>query len=626
MTLAAGTARLGIFFARPAATTADTDDRWSWGMFPVLALVAAAGVVLVAFANMVGGADQSWGDVPFFVGLVLIVVPIGLRLLQVEPKGTERAALVLFLGLALYACKVVHDPLIAGGYDEYLHLRTAQDIVAQHGLFAQNSLLTVSPYYPGLELVTTAISQMSGIGVYEAGIIVLGGARLVFGLSLFFFFAMASGSSRVAGIAALIYMTNSRFLYFDSQFAYETLALPLAAAVLYLLARRGHSGPARWLGLTVIAGITLAAVVTTHHVTSMTLSLFLLAWAVIALIVKRRDRSRPGRFALLSTGLTIGWTVTVATATIGYLAPVLSASLGEVLKLIDGEMEGRELFVSRAGDIAPIWERLVGSASAGIILALLPLGLLIVWFRFRSTPLMLTLGLVALTFPLTLAARFIPVGAEAAARTPELIFIGIAPVVALALARLTYGGRFGQWQMAVAGGVLAVLAIGGVLVGMPPWARLPGPYMVSADRRSIDAASIEASAWSRAVLGMHNNFVADRVNRVLLATFGGQDVVVTYESGVPVRNLYLSPTIGDRERRIVTRGDVEYLLVDHRLTTGLPVVGHYFDRGEEVVVGIHDSPLDPALLDKFDDVPAISRVYDSGDIQIYDMRGLQTTE
>jgi hypothetical protein len=71
-------------------------------------------------------------------------------------------------------------------------------------------------------------------------------------------------------------------------------------------------------------------------------------------------------------------------------------------------------------------------------------------------------------------------------------------------------------------------------------------------------------------------------------------------------------------------GRIEYLLADQRLTTGLPVVGHYFDRGEESFVGRRQTPLDPLLLSKFDRLPEVHRVFDSGNIQLYDISRLAT--
>lgn len=606
-----------VVTTRAGETTAD--EGWTWGAVPLLTLVAAIGIALVAVANRVAAGGAQWGDVPFFVGLIVIVVPIALRLLQVDVRGSERVALVVVLGIALYACKLLHDPVIPGGYDEFLHLRTAQDIVSNHVIFLPNSLLTVSPYYPGLELVTAAVSQMSGIGVYESGIIVLGFSRIALALALFFLFAMATSSSRVAGIAAAIYMTNSHFLYFDSQFAYESLALPLAVAVVYLLARRGRADATRWLGLSVLAVVGIVGVVTTHHVTAGLLALFLLIWAAMAWLLHNRDRSRPTRFAVATTLLVVFWTVVVASATLAYLGPVLTSSVGQLVDLVAGNIAARQLFVSRAGDASPLWEKLLGSASAGVVLLLLPLGLLIVRHRYRSTPLMVVFAILALAFPLTLIARFSPLGAEVASRTPEYLFLGIAPIMALTLARLAYTGRLGAFQMIGAAAVMIVLTIGGVLVGMPDWSRLPGPYLVSADGRSVDAQGVAAASWTLEKLGPDNNVASDRVNRLLLSAYGQQQVVTTYVTGIPIRNLFLDPVLGPHDEQLARAANIQYVLTDQRLTTGLPVVGHYFDRGEEVVEGIHDKPLDPNLLNKFDDQPNIDRIFDGGDIHIYDL-------
>jgi hypothetical protein len=111
-----------------------------------------------------------------------------------------------------------------------------------------------------------------------------------------------------------------------------------------------------------------------------------------------------------------------------------------------------------------------------------------------------------------------------------------------------------------------------------------------------------------------------------MSAMGQQNMITTYETGVPVRRLYLTNDIGPIHRQIIAAGDVKYLLTDQRFTRFLPTVGHYFDRGEESFVGIRTSPLDPLLLSKFDRLPEVHRVFDSGNIQIYDVSGLASTE
>jgi hypothetical protein len=426
----------------------------------------------------------------------------------------------------------------------------------------------------------------------------------------------------VAGIASFIYMMNPQFLYFDSQFAYESLALPLAAFVLYLLARRAHSSAALWAGLTVILLVMLPPVVITHHVTSLLLAAFLLLWATVGVVMRRRDRARPGTVAVLTALLVLAWSVAIAPVVIDYLAPMLELAGDQVIQLLLGNLDPRQLFVAPSGGSAPAWERLIGSASVGVTLLLLPLGLLIVWIHHRWNPVMLALAIIALLYPASLVARLTPVGADVASRMPEFLYIGVAVVVGLALARFSYRGLIGGLRLATVGSALAVLVVGSVLVGMPGWERLPGPYLVSADVRSIESEGLAAAAWSKEVLGSSKRFVADRVNRLLLSTYGRQTIVTSYASGVAVNQLYFAPEVGDVERQIVQAGSVTYLLADRRLTTDLPTVGYYFDRGEERLVGKHVAPLDAALLDKFDHTPGVSRVFDSGNIRIYDISGI----
>jgi hypothetical protein len=593
-------------------------------LLPVIAALVMFGLLAVACANLVAARGALWADPLFFVGLLLIVVPIALRLFAERPTRHERLGLVILLGMALFACKLLRDPLRVGAYDEFLHLRTADDILLTGTVFSPNTLLGVSPFYPGLELITTALSDVSGLPLFEAGVLALAAARLVFVLALGFFFEMATGSARVAAIATLIYMLNPKFLYFNAQFSYETLALPLAALVLFLLVRRGHAERHGWIGLTILLLLTIVSVVSTHHVTSTMLSGFLVLWGGVAVVLRKRDpfRAKPGRIAVFAIFVIVAWTTLVATATIGYLGPAVSSTVLEMARLIAGELDARALFVTRAGEVAPLWERLTGSASAAVVLLLLPLGLLVVRSRYRSSAIVVALSMVSLAYPATLLARFTRVGAEVATRTPEFLFLGIGLVAGLALARVTYRGVRGIALAGAAALMVAVLAAGGVIVGVAPWARLPGPYLVSADARSVESEGIAAAIWARNTLGTGNAIVADRVNRMLMSAYGLQNLVTTYETDVPVRRLYITPEIGPVHRQIIAEGHIQYLLTDQRLTTALPVVGHYFDRGEEVFIGRRQTPLDPVLLSKFDRLPEVHRVFDSGNIQLYDVSGL----
>ena len=216
---------------------AGAPGRSEWGALPLLALVAAVGLLLVALGFDGARAGRLGAETLFWLGLLLVVAPAGARLAGIEASRQEQIGLVALVGVALYLAKVWHSPAYFTFYDELQHWRTTDDVLRSGRLFTENPVLPVSPSFPGLENATSALASLSGVSIFGAGIIVVGVARLVLALALFALYETVGGSSRLAGVAALLYMANPNFLFFDAQFAYESLALPFAVLTLY--ARRG---------------------------------------------------------------------------------------------------------------------------------------------------------------------------------------------------------------------------------------------------------------------------------------------------------------------------------------------------------------------------------------------------
>ena len=176
--------------------------------------------------------------------------------------------MAIFLGLAIYFVKLLQSPLGFTFFDEFLHWRTANDILRSGHLFKENSLLPVSPLYPGLELATTAVANLTGLSIFGAGVIVVGVARAVLALALYLFYEQVSGSVRVAGIAAAIYMGNPHFVIFDAQFAYESFGLAFLLTILLALLRSQRAQGSARAGLNIVAVLCLCSLVATHHATS----------------------------------------------------------------------------------------------------------------------------------------------------------------------------------------------------------------------------------------------------------------------------------------------------------------------------------------------------------------------
>lgn len=600
--------------------------------FARIALVMAAGVAIVAVADTGARHSQWWAALAFWIGLAAIFVPAAIRLVGPTASPRERLWLVVTTGAMLYLVKVLRDPLAFSYHDELGHVRSTADILATHHLFTHNPLVGAYPYYPGIEIVTSALARVGELSIFHGGVLVLGLVRVVLGVALFLFYERVGGSARVAGIAALLYMGNPNFLFFDSQFAYETLALPLAVVILYALA-----GPRlNDRGLQVALAIVVGGLVVTHHMTPLALSVFLLAWVAFHLGGRRREQGDRDwtvvGFAVFTTTAFVLWFVLVAgKETLNELGPSFTGSLDAVRDLVRGTSGAKKVFGAASGPSDPPIVQLLGFASVGMILVGLPVGLKKLWDRHGRDVLALLLTAAAALYPVTLVLRLTQAGSELSNRASEFLFVGIAFVLALAVVDLKLPRRIRQSspriRLRATTGMFAALVtlvfLGGVVVGTAPYSRQPGPYLVGADMRSVDPHSVQAAKWAGQNLPPRSRILTDRTNGETMTAYGRVDPVTgNTANGIPVSDLFTSLTFGSVERDIIQSEKVRYLVVDRRLSESAPAVGVYFDRNERGAYS-HKTPISPDALAKFNTVLGLSRIYDDGAIAIYDTSGLR---
>jgi hypothetical protein len=205
-----------------------------------------------------------------------------------------------------------------------------------------------------------------------------------------------------------------------------------------------------------------------------------------------------------------------------------------------------------------------------------------------------------------------------------LTFIFIALAYVLAIGALK--GWLPQFPTKARIAVLTVwvtsIFLGGLIVGWPRWLRMPGPYLVVADSRSVEPEGVAAAKWVGEYLGPDNRIAADRVNSFLMLSHGEQHPVTIFYDRVDTPRLFFSPEFGPAEQAILELGGIQYIVVDYRLSTDLPQTGIYFELGEQNARK-HADPIDLVSLTKFDGLGRISRIFDSGDIVIYGVEGRQ---
>jgi hypothetical protein len=403
------------------------------GLLPLLALTSTLGLLIVSLSYYL----SQYGKLPleffFLPGLLLIFVPHVVRLLSPAPSRLERICLLCVVGLCFYLVQLMTSPLHFSSFDEFLHWRTADDIARSGHLFSENAMLPVSPYYPGLEIVTNAFSTMSGLNTFHAAIVVISTARLLMILSLFMLYEQVTRSGRMAGIATIIYMTNPHFIFFDALFSYETLALSLATCMLYILARYETTNKAyRWIMLA--AYIVLLAVTIVHHMTDYVFNGLLILWAGISLF-QASSRNMRGNLAIIAC---CGVLLSLAYAFFfqgnpvwGYLSSYFETAFTELGYIIAGTSTARPLFINQAAPSAPIWDRLLMIGSVGLVAFGLPFGLLSLWQQHRHNALAVTFGIASLAYPIVQMFRFTQFGSEIPGRSAASLFLPIAYVLTI---------------------------------------------------------------------------------------------------------------------------------------------------------------------------------------------------
>jgi hypothetical protein len=631
-------ARAFLGIGEPCRDFDRTAVKRRWGWLPPLSLNSAIALLLIAFALGSGGAAERSGATFFCVGTLLLFFPIATRIAWPSVSRFERIGLLLLATVAFYTIKIVASPLGFTGFDEFLHWVTADDILSRGKLFTPNSLLPISPLYPGLEIATTAVANITGLPLFASGLMLLGVSRLVFICALFLFFEAITASSRLAALGCFVYMGNSSFLIFHASFAYESLSIVFIVLVFLATVRAESDAPNRWVYFCFLAVPFLVALTMTHHATAFISMLILVMLAGLVLL----NRSVPGyRMAILALMLTAallswGWAILMGNLTSEYLASDLQRGLVDLYQLITTMTPIRKPFVGNDGSVAPVWQRITMLCA----LALVCLGLATGFFRTLSLAgfnimrrhgrmrisiswtnnWLVLLAMLTVVFPIAQVFRLTESAWELGNRLTPFLYFGVGPVCAVAVAALWQGRSTTPGRTMTVGAALTIVVSGGVFAGWGGPIELPRRYKVIADALSIESMGIGAAEWTRQWLGTGHRFVTDRVNRNLLAAYGRQQIVTTVHDQVDTSGLLFSASLGTEEYNALKGGDVDYILVDMRLTQALPRLGVYFERGEDPL--LHAAPPEPAVLLKFSQMTRVSRPFDNGYIIIYDVTGL----
>ena len=591
---------------------------------------ATTGLGLLAEGIAVAAAPQhpAMAEALFFVAMV-VPFAIFLTVLMIPRLGSLREITVAVLGLYPAVVDRMTSPLVLGGYDEHLHQGLLLNLLQGSGLFAPSPILQVGPYYPGLELFTGVGIRLTGMPVMLAMNLVVLLCRLLLVLIIYHSALLVSPSRRGASLVVAFYAVSSQFYSFNSQFAYQTLALTLGLGGLYLLRRAQLADYSSGRRLLFVASLLLIGTVVTHHATSWMVLAFLIAWAAMS---RKDERKTLVRAAVVMGATEAIWTGALAGRLAAYLGPIFLSVLRTAQAYL-GNTNQRQVFGTYAGTPpAPEWERLVLIVYiVTCTVAALVCAWVILSRAFHNRDRMLgLLGALNLAFPITFAAHFNPSVGAFGDRASTFLFLPLALSCSLIIQRHPRVIRrqahsrkpFRPAVVKALIGATSVVFLGGILLGSSPdYQRLPGSYLVSAENRSQDPETLAAVEWAAAHLQAGSTVVADRVPADLLAGQARMWPLSQPQNGFAPSQLYFSASWGPQQTAIVKGLHIDYLYVDVRLADSLPYIGYYIYNGETTT----PKRITVADVAKFAHVPGLKTVYHHGPVTIYDTSGLGVT-
>jgi hypothetical protein len=612
-------------------------------------IIGVAGVIKsyeVAQAVTSGEAEFTW----FWFGMLMIELPIIGFICYSRLSGGARSALLILFGIVTFLPKLIRSPSGPDYHDEFAHWRATYNILSSGKLFEPASIVPIISDFPGLHAATAAIVNFSGLDIWQSGTVLLILCHVAQVVGVAALGRSVGLDSRAAGIAGILYAANSSYLYFDTQFSYESMAITLliwglVCFVQAIRSRRGRRGV--WAASTVLL---CAGTVITHHLSAFGLCLIMLLISIALSVPPLARQDEWKKTAGLAWGLTLTmivilslWIYFVAPGTATYLFPYVGQGLSQLMNTAGGGGASKTLF---AASLSPLYEQESSFLMVPLMLALAVVAAFSVRRRMKNRlrpaggrGSLLPSGSMRATFIglAVLGAVYFPstifilsaAGSEGARRSWAQSWVGLTIFVGPAAVSLLgwAGNRRRLWSRVSVRAVLAlglvIIIVGGVAAGQDAVYRFPGPYLFGSDSRDETPELDAMSQWFLNRFGAGNNVVTDRYTGLIEASYGLQNTGFP-SAGFPVWDLYTSkpgqPVGPPFLLEELQYSKFLYLIVDERMATTVPEIGVYFEGVEPSnLITPAGKSLLAGRLGKFNTVQWMYKVFASDNYAVYRM-------
>ena len=253
-----------------------------------LAELTAAGLVAVGAALVIWAyriaptaTIQSYDPI-FWAGMLLAYLAVAWR-------AVSGRYAVFWLGLLGLFALLPKFLMSLGGplyFDETAQFALLRNVISSGRLFQHTPLLPIGTFYPGLESAAATIHWLTGLSPWDSALTLIAVVHCLLPVQVYYVARALPVPPRWAAAAGLVYAANPSFVYSDTQFSYESVAILLMLTIvrLYVEALAAErSGSPTWrqsLSAALLIAVISFGLVVTHHLTSLTGIALLLAGAL----------------------------------------------------------------------------------------------------------------------------------------------------------------------------------------------------------------------------------------------------------------------------------------------------------------------------------------------------------
>jgi len=549
----------------------------------------------------------------FWVGLGISCFCLFVGMLK-SNKNYIIFILLVFLGFIIFSTYLFRTSSYFVNRDEMNHYQGYSSIIKKGNLHIEHTNFPVIESYPGLELLVATLVNITSIPQIIGGKILVGITHSFLLIILWLYFIKLGLNKHMATISSFLYAFNPRFIFFDCNVSYETIALPMVFMIFLFL--RYKSCMKKTLIFVFLSLITLCSLVITHHSSPYMLLLYGIFLSIIY-IYHNRDKGfnclSPINFTVIVAVLTFGWLIYVATQQIYYVSGNIVYKIMDIVHAGNFFGKGPEAALAIELEGIPMFEIIIRKfLYPPTLLFLCVLGIYIYFKRNNVIEIMQSIEASALiiwaiptflaTWPLLIATQF---GAELGGRVWAFLFAGVAFVLTVAYRYLWSKNIFITKLVVII--TIFIIFISGVSLARSGDFRFP--FSKPTSELSFYTKDIfYASNWLATFDSTHLEIAG---THVVMDVFGGYgEQFVKPWLAAP---LFLKEKIDDDFIDKVIR--YNYIVSDIRNTymrySNLEDI--FYRPLKEPVMG----PLPNECLNKFDIYPRLEMVYTNGNIKLY---------